>query len=159
MNTSENSLAFWDYNLQILGTWSTLERFRSKKYTNWWNTPPLRETWHKLWWSVILISFVALTCFDNIRFQIKSSFFFPTSLWIMRASIWEREMSILYTLLMVSISINQDLVIGETISQYWNIPKYTWISPDQKTRKKIDQIAISRKWSTSCLDVRSIHLQ
>lgn len=51
--------------------------------------------------------------------------------------------------------VNQDLVIGGTIFQHRRIHKYTWISPDQKTRNQIDHIAISRRWRGSLLDVRS----
>ncbi len=52
--------------------------------------------------------------------------------------------------------LNQDLVIGGTPFQHRNIHKVTWISSDRKTNNQIDQIAISRKWKGSLLDVRLI---
>lgn len=48
-----------------------------------------------------------------------------------------------------------DLVIGGTIFPHNNIHKTTWVSPNMKTQNQIDHIAISKKWRTSLLDVRS----
>ena len=46
-----------------------------------------------------------------------------------------------------------DLVIGGTLFQHRDIHKYTWESPDHRTRNQIDHVAVSRKWVGSLQDV------
>ena len=47
-----------------------------------------------------------------------------------------------------------DLVIGGTLFAHKNIHKYTWTSPDGKTRNQIDHVSISGNRRGSLLDVR-----
>ena len=48
-----------------------------------------------------------------------------------------------------------NMIIGGTIFAHKDIHKYTWISPDRKTKNQIDHITINKKWRTSLLDVRA----
>ena len=48
-----------------------------------------------------------------------------------------------------------NLIIGGTLFKHKDIHKYTWTSPDGKTRNQIDHILINKKWRTSLLDVRT----
>jgi len=48
-----------------------------------------------------------------------------------------------------------NLVIGGTLFKHKDIHKYTWTSPDGKTKNQIDHIIINKKWRTSLLDVRT----
>lgn len=57
--------------------------------------------------------------------------------------------------LFVEFCANNDLVIGGTLFPHKDIHKFTWNSPDQRTKNQIDHIAISRKWRSSLLDVRN----
>ena len=47
------------------------------------------------------------------------------------------------------------LSIGGTIFKHKEIHKYTWTSPDNRTRNQIDHIIINNKWKSSLLDVRT----
>ena len=46
-------------------------------------------------------------------------------------------------------------MMGGTIFTHKDIHKYTWISPDRKTKNQTDHIAINKKRRTSLLDVRA----
>lgn len=48
-----------------------------------------------------------------------------------------------------------DLVIGGTTFQHRDVHKYTWTSPDGKTRNQIDHLIINRKWRRSLQDVKT----
>lgn len=56
---------------------------------------------------------------------------------------------------LVEFCTEEDLVIGGTLFPHKDIHKYTWTSPDGRTRTQIDHICISRKWRTSLQDVRN----
>ena len=47
------------------------------------------------------------------------------------------------------------LVIGGTMYRHKDLHKYTWESPDGRTRNQIDHITINRKWAASMKDVRT----
>ena len=49
----------------------------------------------------------------------------------------------------------KNLAVKSTIFLHRNIHKYTWTSPDGKTRNQIDHISTGRRWHSSVLDVRS----
>jgi hypothetical protein len=49
----------------------------------------------------------------------------------------------------------KNLAVKSTIFPHRKVRKYTWASPDGKTRNKIDHISIDRRWHSSVLDVRS----
>ena len=51
--------------------------------------------------------------------------------------------------------LENDLVIGGSLFSHKDVHKYTWVSPDGRTKNQIDHITISRKWRSSLLDVRS----
>ena len=51
--------------------------------------------------------------------------------------------------------LNSTMIRG-TIFTHKDIHKYTWISPDRKTKNQIDH-AINKKWRTSLLDVRAAY--
>ena len=48
-----------------------------------------------------------------------------------------------------------NLIIGGTLFKHREIHKYTWTSPDGKTKNQIDHIMINKKWRTSLLDVKT----
>jgi hypothetical protein len=41
------------------------------------------------------------------------------------------------------------LAIAGTLSPHKDIHKVTWVSPDHKTKNRIDQVTISKKWKKS----------
>ena len=55
----------------------------------------------------------------------------------------------------VNFSTSKCLVIKNAMFPHRNIRKYTWTSPDGKTRKQINHILTYRRWHSSILDVRS----
>jgi len=55
----------------------------------------------------------------------------------------------------VNFAISKSLVVQSTIFLHWNIQKYTWTSPDEKTHNQIDHISIDTRWNSSKLDVQS----
>ena len=57
-------------------------------------------------------------------------------------------------LLFSDFCMENELVIGGKIFPHKDIHKYTWESPDLRTRNQIDHIAINRKWIGSVQDVR-----
>ncbi|XP_055389805.1 uncharacterized protein LOC129618814 [Condylostylus longicornis] len=56
---------------------------------------------------------------------------------------------------LVNLCLEYNMAIGGTLFPHKNIHKYTWESPDGRTKNKIDHICISRKWKQSLLDVRA----
>jgi len=56
---------------------------------------------------------------------------------------------------LVNFATSQNLVVKNTMFRHRNIHKYTWTSPDAKTRNQIDHVLIDRRWQYSVLDVRS----
>jgi hypothetical protein len=48
-----------------------------------------------------------------------------------------------------------NLVIGGSMFPHKNIHEATWVAPNQRTFNQIDHVAISKKWRSSLLDVRS----
>jgi hypothetical protein len=50
---------------------------------------------------------------------------------------------------------SEHLAVKSTMFPHRDIHKYTWTSPDGKTRNKIDHKLIDRRWHLSTLDVRS----
>ena len=55
----------------------------------------------------------------------------------------------------VNSATSKSLVVKSTMFPHRNIHKYTWTSPDGKTRNQIDHILIDRRWYSSILYVRS----
>jgi len=55
----------------------------------------------------------------------------------------------------IDLCVNYNLVIGVSLFPHKDIHKATWVAPNQRTFNQIDHIAISKKWRTSLLDVRS----
>ena len=51
--------------------------------------------------------------------------------------------------------LENDLIIGGSLFPHKEIHKYTWVSPNGRTKNQIDHIAVSRKWRSSLLDVRT----
>jgi hypothetical protein len=49
--------------------------------------------------------------------------------------------------------LHHNLVIGGTIFMHKDIHKYTWTSPNEKTKNQIDHILYNKKWRTSIQDV------
>ena len=48
-----------------------------------------------------------------------------------------------------------NLTMGGSMFPHKEIHKYTWTSPDGRTKNQIDHMCISRKWKQTLLDVRS----
>ena len=47
------------------------------------------------------------------------------------------------------------LVVCNTIFAHRDIHKYTWVSPDKKTKNQIDYIMINKRWRRSVIDTRT----
>ncbi|KAK3108055.1 hypothetical protein FSP39_000335 [Pinctada imbricata] len=47
----------------------------------------------------------------------------------------------------------KNLIIGGTRFQKKDIYKATWVSPNRRTKNRIDHIAVNTKWKSSLLDV------
>ena len=58
-------------------------------------------------------------------------------------------------LLFSDFCMENSLVIGGTHFQHRDVHKYTWESPDGRTRNQIDHVTINRKWMASLKDVRT----
>lgn len=56
---------------------------------------------------------------------------------------------------LIDLCTDERLVIGGTLFPHKDIHKYTWTSPDGKTRNQIDHICISKEWRTSLLNVKN----
>jgi hypothetical protein len=54
----------------------------------------------------------------------------------------------------VNVAASKNLVVKSTMFPHRNIHKYTWTSPDGKTRNQIDHVLIDRRWHSSILNVR-----
>jgi len=54
---------------------------------------------------------------------------------------------------LVNFTTSKNLVVKSTTFPHRNIHKYTWTSPDGKTRNQIDHVLIDRRWHLSVLDV------
>jgi len=57
--------------------------------------------------------------------------------------------------IIVNLVTAKNLVFNSTMFLHRNIRKYTWTSPDGKTRSQIDHILIDKRWHSSMLDVQS----
>ena len=57
--------------------------------------------------------------------------------------------------IIVNLVTAKNLVFNSTMFLHRNIRKYTWTSPDGKTRSQIDHILIDKRWHLSILGVRS----
>jgi hypothetical protein len=55
----------------------------------------------------------------------------------------------------VNFTISNNLAVRCAMFPHRNIHKFTWTSPDGKTRNQIDHILIDRRRNSSILDVRS----
>jgi hypothetical protein len=55
----------------------------------------------------------------------------------------------------INFATSNSLVVKSRMFPHRNIHKYTWTSPDGKTRGQIDHILIDRSWHSSIFDVRS----
>jgi hypothetical protein len=55
----------------------------------------------------------------------------------------------------VNFATSKNLVVGSAMFHHCNIHKYTWTSPEGKTRNQIDHVLIDRRRHSSILDVRS----
>jgi hypothetical protein len=51
--------------------------------------------------------------------------------------------------------VNYELVIGSSLFPHKDIHKATWVALNHRTFNQIDNVAISKKWRRSPLDVRS----
>jgi endonuclease/exonuclease/phosphatase family metal-dependent hydrolase len=58
----------------------------------------------------------------------------------------------------VNFTTSKNLVVKSTMFLHHSIHKYTWTSPDGKTRKQIDHILIDRRRHSSILDIRSFRV-
>lgn len=56
---------------------------------------------------------------------------------------------------LTGICMEHSLSVGGTLFPHKEIHKYTWTSPDGRTRNQIDHICISKKWRSSLRDVRT----
>ena len=56
--------------------------------------------------------------------------------------------------LLIDYALSNDLVIGGSMFEHKTIHKYSWVSPDGRTKNQIDHFLISRRWRSSLLDVR-----
>lgn len=56
---------------------------------------------------------------------------------------------------LVELCMKHDLIIGGTVFPHKDVHKYTWTSPNGRTKNQIDHICISAKWRSSLLDVRN----
>jgi len=61
---------------------------------------------------------------------------------------------IVMIMVLVNFATSKNLV-KSTMFPHRDIHKYTWTSPDGKTRNQVDRILIDRRWHSSILDVRS----
>jgi hypothetical protein len=55
----------------------------------------------------------------------------------------------------VNFATSKDLLVNSTMFPHRNIHKYTWNSPDGKTRNQNDHVLIDRRWHSRILDVRA----
>jgi len=53
----------------------------------------------------------------------------------------------------VNFTTPKNLVVKSMMFPHQNIHKYTWTSPDGKTRNHIDHVLIDKRWHLSVLDV------
>lgn len=56
---------------------------------------------------------------------------------------------------LVDLCTDESLIIGGTLYPHKDIHKYTWTSPDGRTRNQIDHICISKEWRSSLLNVKN----
>ena len=56
----------------------------------------------------------------------------------------------------VNSATSKNLFVKSTNFPHGNIHKYTWASPDGKTRNQTDHTLIDRRWHSSILNVRSL---
>jgi hypothetical protein len=54
---------------------------------------------------------------------------------------------------LVNFATSKNLRVKSTLLPYYNIHKYTWMSPDGKTHKQIDYILVDRRRHSNVLDV------
>jgi endonuclease/exonuclease/phosphatase family metal-dependent hydrolase len=55
----------------------------------------------------------------------------------------------------VNFATSKNLVVESTMFTHRKTHKYTWTSPDSKTRNQIDHVLVDRRRQSSILDVRS----
>jgi len=55
----------------------------------------------------------------------------------------------------VNFATSKNLIVKSTMFPHRNIHRYTWTSPNGKTRGQIDHILTDRRWHSSIFDVRS----
>ncbi|XP_065578596.1 craniofacial development protein 2-like [Artemia franciscana] len=56
--------------------------------------------------------------------------------------------------LLIDYALSNDLIIGGSMFDHKTIHKYTWVSPDGRTKNQIDHFLMSRRWRSSLSDVR-----